>query len=78
LNSRYALPQEFACSLAEGFVQGADDRRRGDVFTDTQATAKEGNVAFLGDGFIGDEHLRTAIGALHLNIPELVRRIITV
>jgi hypothetical protein len=48
------------------------------VFADTEAAAKEGNVAFLRDGFIGDEHLRFAIGALHLNIPELVRRIITV
>jgi hypothetical protein len=78
LNSRHALSEELACSLAERVVQGPDNRRGGDVFADTQAAAKEGNVAFLSDGFVGYKHLRTAIGALHMKIPELVRRIITI
>ena len=48
------------------------------MFTDTETAAKKGNVTFGIDGFVGDKHLRAAIGALHIKIPELVRRSITI
>jgi hypothetical protein len=78
MRTRYGLSKEFTRTLAERLDQGLHNRCRGNVFADAEAAAVKGNVAFLGNTFIGDEHLRTAIGALHMNIPELVRRIITV
>ncbi len=44
------------------------------MLTDTETAAEKGNVTFGIDGFVGDKHLRAAIGALHIKIPELVRR----
>ena len=57
---------------------GVNNRFRRNVFTDTETAAKKGNVAFGIDGFVGDKHMRTAIGALHIKIPELVRRSIAI
>jgi hypothetical protein len=47
------------------------------VLTNTETAAEKGNVAFGIDGFVGDKHLRAAIGALHIKFPELVRRSIS-
>lgn len=67
LHSRYGLPEELTCALAERFIEGCDNRLRRNVFADAEAAAKKSNVAFQTDGLLGDEHLRTAIGALHKN-----------
>ena len=48
------------------------------MLTDTETAAEKGNVTFGIDGFVGDKHLRAAIGALHIKIPELVRRSIAI
>ena len=48
------------------------------MLTDTETAAEKGNVTFGIDGFVGDKHLRAAIGALHTKIPELVRRSISI
>ena len=48
------------------------------MLTDTETAAEKGNVTFGIDGFVSDKHLRTAIGALHIKIPELVQRSIAI
>jgi hypothetical protein len=78
MHTRYGLTRELTRRLTEQFIQGVENRCRGNVFVDAQATAIKGNLALLGNALIGNEHLRIAIGALHMNIPELVRRIITI
>ena len=42
-----------ACRLTRGFR----NRLRRHVFANTQTAAKENNVAFAIDGFVGDKHL---------------------
>ena len=86
LDSRRALGKLCTARLAIRLVSrlasrlkgGFNNRLRRNVFTDTETAAKKGNVAFGIDGFVGDKHLRTAIGALHIKIPELVRRSIAI
>jgi hypothetical protein len=39
------------------------------MLADTEAAAEKDYMAFRIDGFVGDEHLRTAIGALHMEDP---------
>jgi hypothetical protein len=48
------------------------------MLTNTETAAEKGNLTFGIDGFVGDKHLRAAIGALHTKIPELVRRSIAI
>ena len=40
------------------------------MLADAETAAEEHDVAFCIDVFIGDEHLRTAIGALHMANPS--------
>ena len=47
-----------------------DSRFRRYVFTDAQTAAVKDHVAFGIGGFVGDEHLRTAIWTLHKQAPQ--------
>ena len=57
LNSRRGLGKIGASRRACRLTQGFHNRLCRDVFTNAQTAAKEDNVAFVVDGFVGDKHL---------------------
>lgn len=57
LNSRRGLGKGGASRRACRLTQGLHNRLRRHVFTNAQTAAKEDNVAFVVDGFVGDKHL---------------------
>ncbi len=44
------------------------------MFADAEAATIKGDLANRTDIFVGNEHLRAAVGALHAVIPDLVWR----